>query len=296
MSDSFSTLRLFSRVARTESFTAAGKEIGLSQPSVSRIISKLEKDLGAALFVRSTHAVKLTEAGADYLERVEPILAALEEANYMARGDGTLKGRLRVGCATSFAVREIIPRIPTFLDQHPELKVDFVLTDSRQDLIDQAIDVAIRFGLLIDSTLVARKIGETPRLIVASPAYLEKSGIPKVPADLASHKVILGPSGMGPAGWNFKKKDKALSVRVEGQLTVTVNEAATASALAGLGIITTSFWGCKSELESGKLVQLLNDWEIGTVEVNAVLAGGRNAKPSARAFTDYLVKSFRNDA
>lgn len=294
MSDSFSTLRLFSRVARTESFTAAGKEVGLSQPSVSRIISNLEKDLGAALFVRSTHAVKMTEAGADYLDRIEPILAALEEANHMARGDGTLKGRLRVGCATSFAVREIIPRIPAFLEQNPELKVDFVLTDSRQDLIDQAIDVAIRFGLLADSTLVARKIGETNRLIVASPAYLEKAGTPRVPADLANHKIILGPSGMGSAGWNFKKKGKALSVRVEGQLTVTVNEAATASALAGLGIITTSYWGCKAELESGKLVQLLTDWEIGAVEVHAVLAGGRNAKPSARAFTEFVMKSFRN--
>lgn len=296
MSDSFSSLRLFSRVARTESFTAAGKETGLSQPSVSRIISKLENDLGAALFVRSTHAVKLTEVGVEYLERIDPILAALEEANHMARGDGTLKGRLRVGCATSFAVREIIPRIPDFLDQHPELQVDFVLTDSMQDLIDQAIDVAIRFGSLPDSTLVARKVGETQRMVVASPAYLEKAGTPEIPADLAGHKVILGPAGMGPAGWNFRKKGKALSVRVEGQLTVTVNEAATASALAGLGVIATSFWGCKAELESGQLVQLLTDWEIGVVEVNAVLAGGRNAKPSARAFTDYLIQSFRNDA
>lgn len=276
-----------------ESFTAAGREIGLSQPSVSRIISKLEKDLGAALFVRSTHAVKMTEAGAEYLERIEPILSALEEANHMARGDGTLKGRLRLGCATSFAVREIIPRMPEFLSQHPELQVDFVLTDSMQDLIDQAIDVAIRFGPLSDSTLVARKVGECPRMVVASPAYLERAGTPKVPADLARHTVILGPAGMGAAAWNFKKKGKALSVRVEGQMTVTVNEAATASALAGLGVIATSFWGCKAELESGKLIQLLTDWEIGTVEVNAVLAGGRNAKPSARGFTEYLVSSFR---
>ena len=97
MSDRISTLRLFCRVAITGSFTAAGKEIDLSQPSVSRIISNLEKDLGAALFVRSTHAVKLTEAGADYLARIEPILAALEEANHLVRSDGKLQGRLRVG-------------------------------------------------------------------------------------------------------------------------------------------------------------------------------------------------------
>ncbi len=294
MNDSVSSLRLFCRVARTESFTNAGKELGYSQPSVSRIISKLERDLGAALFVRSTHAVKLTEAGVDYLDRIEPILAALEEANHMARGDGTLKGRLRVGCSTSFAVREIIPRIPEFVSAHPELKVDFVLTDVMQDLIDQAIDVAIRFGDLADSTLVARKIGETPRMAIASPAYLEKAGTPKTPADLASHKVILGPSGMGATGWTFTKNGKTTSVRVENQITVSVNEAATAAAKSGLGVVTTSYWGCKDEIESGKLIHLFPEWEIGYVEVHAVLAGGRNAKPSARAFTDFLLRSFRD--
>lgn len=296
MSNNVSALRLFCRVARTASFTAAGKEIGLSQPSVSRVISKLEKDLGVALFVRSTHAVKLTEAGEDYLARIDPILVALEEANHMVRGDGTLKGRLRVGAATSFAVREIIPRMTAFLDRHPELQVDLVLTDSRQDLIDQAIDVALRFGPLADSTLIARKLGETPRLIAASPAYLEKAGTPTVPAELAGHQVILGPSGMGSTGWSFTKNGKSSSVRVEGQLMVNVNEAATASALAGMGIISTALWGCRSEIESGRLVQILPDWDIGAVEVNAVLSGGRNAKPSARAFADYLVTSFRETA
>ncbi|MEM9274852.1 MAG: LysR family transcriptional regulator [Cyanobacteria bacterium P01_F01_bin.143] len=294
MSDRISTLRLFCRVARTGSFTAAGKEVDLSQPSVSRIISKLEKDLGAALFVRSTHAVKLTEAGADYLARIDPILSALEEANHLVRSDGKLQGRLRVGVATSFAVREIIPLLPDFLTQHPGLRVDLVLTDSRQDLIAQAIDVALRFGPLSDSTMIARRLGVTPRLIAASPAYLAKAGIPNVPADLAGHQVIIGPSSMGSTGWCFKKDGKTLSVKVDGQLMVTVNEATTAAALAGMGIISTAFWGCRAELESGELVQILADWEIGTIEVNALLTGGRSAKPSAHAFADYLVASFHN--
>lgn len=294
MTDNVTALRLFCRVARTESFTAAGKEIGLSQPSVSRIISKLEKDLGAALFVRSTHAVKLTEVGVNYLDRVEGIIASLDEANHLARGDGTLKGRLRVGCATSFAVREIIPRIPEFVDANPELQIDFVLTDTMQDLIDQAIDVAIRFGELADSTLIARKIGETQRMIVASPAYLEKAGSPKSPSDLASHKIILGPAGRGAQGWKFSKNGKALSVKVDSPVTVTVNEAATAAAVAGMGIITTSYWGCKAELKTGQLVRLFPEWEIGFVSVHAVLAGGRHAKPSAKALTDYLIQSFKD--
>jgi DNA-binding transcriptional LysR family regulator len=292
MSDNLAALRLFCRVARTESFTAAGREVGLSQPSVSRIISRLEKDLGAALVTRSTHAVKLTEAGAEYLDRLEPIIASLEEANHLARGDGTLKGRLRVGCATSFAVREVIPRIGSFLSENPELRIDFVLTDAMQDLIDQAIDVAIRFGPLPDSNLVARKIGDTPRMVIASPAYLKKAGTPKTPAELANHQVVIGPSGMGSSGWTFTKKGKTLSVKVKSQVTVSVNEAATDAALSGLGIVTTSLWGCKAEVDSGQLVHLFPDWQIGHVPVNAVLSGGRSAKPSAKGFTDFLVDSF----
>lgn len=295
MTDRISSLRLFTRVARSGSFTTAGKEVGLSQPSVSRIIAALEKSLGAALFVRSTHAVTLTEAGADYLARIEPILAALEEADHEVRGTGELRGRLRVGAPASFVMREIIPRLPPFLERHSALRVDLMLTDSRQDLISEAIDVALRFGPLGDSTLVARKLGHSPRLVAASPAYLARTGTPKAPADLARHQVIVGPSGAAAAGWAFRKGGKATSVRVRGQLKVNVNEASTSAAVAGMGIISTIFWGCRAELESGALIQLLPDWEIGSVEVNAVLAGGRTAKPSARAFADYLVTCFRRE-
>lgn len=292
MSDKVSTLRLFRRVARSGSFTAAGEEVGLSQPSVSRIISKLESDLGAALFVRSTHAVKLTEAGADYLERIDGILSSLDEANHMVRGDGKLRGRLRVGSATSFAMREVIPRLPDFLNEHPELKLDLVLTDSFQDLIDQSIDVALRFGTLSDSTMVARKLVRGPRILAASPEYLKRAGTPKTPADLAQHQIVLGPSSVGPIGWRFQKDDRELSIRVDHQLMVTVNEASTAAALAGMGVVSTSMLGCRAEIESGKLVRILPDWEIGFAEVHAVIAAGRSAKPSARAFVDYLVHAF----
>lgn len=296
MSDRVSTLRLFSRVARTGSFTMAGREAGLSQPSVSRLISNLEKELGAALFVRSTHAVKLTEAGADYLERLDPILAALEEANHLVRGTGDIRGHLRLGAATSFAIREVIPRLPEFQARHPDLRIDLALTDSRQDLIGEAIDVALRFGPMPDSTMTARKILESPRLISASPAYLERAGVPKKPSDLASHQVILGPSSASSVGWSFKRNGKTTSVRVDSKLLITVNEGTTAAALAGMGIISSSLIGCRSEIESGRLVQLLPEWTIGTVEVHAVLAGGRNAKASSRAFVEYLAASFRQEA
>lgn len=288
MADSFSTLRLFCRVARTGSFTAAGKELGLSQPSVSRIISKLENELRVQLFTRTTHAISTTEAGEEYLTRVEPILAQMEEANHAIRGDGELRGRLRVGCANSFAQREVIPVLPAFLSAHPNLRFDLVLTDTYQDLIDQGIDVAIRFGPVGDSTMVARKLGTTERLLAASPGYLKEAGVPKTPPDLLKHQIVLGPSSWGNSAWSFEKDGKVQSIKVDGHISITVNEGTTVAAAQGMGIVSTSFWGCKSELKDGTLVRVLPEWRIGPVEVNALLAGGRQTKPSARAFALYL--------
>lgn len=295
MTERISALRLFTRVARTGSFSVAGREVGLTQPSVSRIIAGLEGEVGVALLTRNTRAVSLTEAGAAYLARIEPILGMLEEANHEVRGTGELRGVLRIGAATSFAMREIIPRLPPFMDRHPALRVDLILTDSRQDLVTEAVDVALRFGPLVDSTAVARRLGTSPRLLAASPDYLAQAGTPKTPADLADHTVIVGPSGFGPSGWAFKKAGKQMSIRVEGRLTISVNEASTAAAVAGLGIVSTGLWGCRTELLDGRLVRVLEDWEIGDVEVHAVLAAGRTSKPSARAFADYLVTSFKEN-
>ena len=256
----------------------------MSQPSASRVISNLEKDLGVALFTRTTHAVRLTEAGEEYLARVEPILADMEEANHAVRGTGELRGRLRVGAAASFAQREIIPLLPAFMEKHPQLKIDLVLTDSKQDLVNQAIDVAIRFGPLDDSTMVARKLGDTPRLLAACPAYLKKHGTPKKPADLVDHQIILGPSSSGKAGWQFERDGKVQSIRVDSQLMVTVNETSTVAALEGLGIVSTALWGCKSDLARGALVQLLPEWSLGVTEVHALLTGGKRLQAVGKNF------------
>src|SRR5262252_514109 len=128
MSDRFQALRLFARVAHTGSFSAAARELGLSQPSASRIIAELETEVGAALVIRTTRAVTLTETGSDYLARIEPILAALEEADHAARGGGELRGHLRIGMSSSFSVREVIPRLPAFLAQHPRLRISIAVS------------------------------------------------------------------------------------------------------------------------------------------------------------------------
>ena len=128
-------------------------------------------------------------------------------------------------------------------------------------------------------------------MIVASPAYLKRAGVPQAPADLAAHSVIVGPSRLGPA-WTFRKDGKATSVRVSGRLAATVNEVATAAAVAGLGIISMSSVGCRREIEEGSLVRVLADWDMGSVELHAVFPGGKAAKPSARTFADFLVAEF----
>src|SRR5579859_6598108 len=266
MNDRFFALRLFVRVARTRSFSAAGRELGLSQPSASRLVATLEREVGAALLTRTTRAVTLTEAGAEYLARVESILAALDEADHLARGTGELRGALRVAASLPFALREIIPRLDRFLSRHPDLRIELVLSDQRQDLVADAVDVAIRIGYLPGAAAVARRIGVSHRLLVASPTYLRKAGSPKSPADLAAHALIVGPASAGPEGWAFRKDGKATSVRVVGRVTVTAIEVATAAAVAGLGIVSMGHLACRAELESGALVRVLPDWEMGSAD------------------------------
>ncbi|HTH94540.1 MAG TPA: LysR family transcriptional regulator [Rhodocyclaceae bacterium] len=289
MTDRLFALRLFSRIAHNSSFSKAGRELGLSQPSVSRIAAELEQEVGAKLMVRTTRAVTLTEAGADYLTRIEPILAALEEADHAARGTGELRGLLRVALSSSFAVRVVVPRLPVFTEAHPALRIEMLLSDQRQDLINEGADVALRLGTLPDSSATSRLIATSQRVLVAAPAYLAKAGTPKIPADLSDHAVIVGPLGITNSGWSFQKEGRNVSVRISSRLNISINEGAIAAAVAGMGIVQTSRWGCQAELDRGDLVEVLSDWQMGKVEVSAVFPAGRAAKPAARSFIDYLV-------
>ncbi len=293
MNDRFFSLQLFARVARIGSFSAAGREMGISQPTASRIVIALEKQIGVALFVRTTRAVTLTEAGADYLSRIESILTALEEADHAARGTGELRGILRVAASSGFAIHGVLPRLPRFTDQHPGLRVEFILNDDRQDLVGESVDVALRAGVLDDSIAVARKVGTVRRVVVAAPAYLAKTGTPSVPGDLADHTTIVGPAGRVIEGWTFRRDGKTISVRVKGRFVLNGMDAAVAAAVAGLGILSTGDLSVMSELETGQLVRVLPDWEMGLADVNVVLPAGRAAKPSARAFADFMEAEFR---
>lgn len=293
MNDRFTSMQLFVRVARTGSFSVAAREMAMTQPTASRIVTALEKQVGVALLLRSTRAVTLTEAGVDYLARSEAILAAIDEADHAARGTGELRGTLRVATSPVFATRTIMPRLAKFADQHPKLRIEFALDDARRDLIGDSVDVAVRIGTLDDSTAVARKIGVVHRVLVAAPSYLARAGTPLVPSELAGHALIVGPAGRSSEGWSFRKEGKATSVRVQGRFIINATETAAAAAVAGLGIYSTGQRSVEAELQAGAIVRVLSDWEIGSSEINVILPAGRAAKASARAFADFIAAQVR---
>jgi DNA-binding transcriptional LysR family regulator len=295
MNDRLTALRLFVRVARLGSFSAGGRDLSIPQPTVSRTISHLEHDLGVTLFRRTTRALSLTESGTDFLARVEPILAELDEAEYAVRGTGELRGTLKVGLSSSFAIREVAPRLPKFMQAHPRLRLELITDDQWQDLLSDGIDVGLRFGPLPDSTAIAKRISSWRRVIAGSPGYLKRAGLPSTPADLAAHSVI-ATSFRPEKSWLFTRNGKALSVAVHGNLMVTMNEVAIVAAVAGMGLVSMTLGACRRELEEGALVPILGDWDMGTVDVHAVFPTVKGIKASAREFAEFLVSEFATDS
>ena len=289
-------LRLYSRVARLGSFSAAARECGLSQSQASRIVADLEVELGVRLLSRTTRAVAPTEAGGEFLARIEPILAALDEAEYSVREGGELRGLLRMSMPTSFGVRDVIPRLASFAERHPSLHIQLQLSDRRQDLVKDAVDVAIRLGRLPDSTATAKLIATIPRVIVASPDYLERHGVPAVPDDLVRHRIVGGTAAAVPTAWRFERNGEESAIKLDSHFSTDENEGAIAATVAGYGITSTSGWACRRELENGALVRLLPEWTLAGIPVHAYFPMGRATRAAARAAIDHLVAAFQRDS
>lgn len=289
-------LRLYTRVARLGSFSAAARECGLSQSQASRIVADLETELGVRLLSRTTRAVVLTEAGGEFLARIEPIMAALDEAEHSVRENGELRGLLRMSMPTSFGIRDVIPRLASFAEWHPHLHIQLQLGDRRQDLVRDAVDVAIRLGRLPDSTATAKLIATIPRVIVASPDYLARHGAPETPDDLVGHRIVGGTAAAVPTAWRFERNGEESTIRLEPHFSTDENEGAIAAVVAGFGITSTSGWACRRELEAGALVRLLPEWALAGIPVHAYFPMGRATRAAARAAIDHLVAIFRRDS
>jgi DNA-binding transcriptional LysR family regulator len=295
MKDIFA-LKLYTRVARLGSFSAAARECGLSQSQASRIIADLETDLGTRLLSRTTRAVVPTEAGLEFLARMEPILAALDEAEHSIREGGELRGLLRMSMPTSFGIRTVIPRLSAFAARHPNLHIQLLLEDRRQDLVRDAVDVAIRLGRLVDSTATTKRIATIPRVVVASPGYLDRHGVPVTPAELVQHRIVGGSAAAVPTAWRFERDGKEQVIRLESRFSTNENEGAIAAAVAGFGITSTSGWACSRELEDGSLVRLFLGWKMVGIPVHAYFPMGSATRAAGRAAVDHLVAEFRRSA
>ncbi len=291
MNDGVRELTVFVRAAETGSFSRVARELGLSQPSVSRMVAGLEARLGVRLLLRTTRKVTPTDAGAVFLERVRQILGELGEAEDAARGVDSLQGVLRVAMPGAFGIREVIPHLPGFLAQHPRLRVDLRISDRTDDLVAEGVDMAVRLGHLADSGFGGRLLGTSPRLAIAAPAYLAERGMPKTLADLSGHDCILGPGLSGRRGWSFVRGGTVTSVAVEGRVEVASAEGVMACAKVGLGIAIVSQWMCRAELAVGDLVPVLTDYRLEPVDAHAVYPSGRRPSLKVRAFSDHLAAS-----
>jgi DNA-binding transcriptional LysR family regulator len=237
MSDRLLEIEVFVRAAETGSLSRAGRELGLSQPSASRLVAALEARLGVRLLLRTTRKASLTEAGAAYLERARGVLLELGEAAAAARGAEGLQGVLRVALPVAFGAREVVPQLEAFLARHPRLEIELLMADRRQDLIEEGVDLALRLGPLQDSSFVARRLASAPRWPVAAPAYLGSRGEPATPHDLAGHDCILGPLGSAAADWTFEDPSgAAISAEIHGRLRLDSAAGVLAAVAAGLGI------------------------------------------------------------
>ncbi len=288
-------LRLYSRVARLGSFSAAARECGLSQSQASRIVADLETDLGVRLLTRTTRTVVPTEAGGEFLARIEAILVALDEAEQSVRGCDDLRGLLRMSMPTSFGVHDVIPRLPPLAQRHPNLVIELQLGDQKQDLIRAAVDVAIRLGRLSDSTATSKHIATIPRVIVASPDYVTRHGQPETPEDLFRHRIVGGTASAVPTAWRFHRDGQEVAPKLEPHFLTDENEGAIAAAVAGLGVTSTSGWACRRLLSNGTLMRLLPEWTLAGIPVHAYFPMGRATRAAARAVIDHLVADFARD-
>ena len=285
----FNEILAFTKVARAGSFTAAARELDLPKSTVSRKVAQLEARLGARLLQRTTRKLRLTDVGADYFERCVRILRDLEEAELaVTEMQAEPQGTLRITAPVDIGVALLGPPLRTFLGQHPQVRADVVLTDRVLDLVEQGIDLAIRAGVLGDSSLVARNIGVAQGVLCASPAYLERREEPRAPADLAHHDCIKFRPAVDSSTWRLRGPRGMTDVHIDPRVTVNNFDMVREAALAGLGIAILPAFRCAEDFRAGRLRRVLSGWCTGGIPLHALYPSTRHLSPRVRAFLDIL--------
>src|SRR5882724_347450 len=284
-------METFVRVVETGSFSAAARDLNMGQPAVSKAIAGLEDRLGVRLLVRSTRRLSPTEAGTAFYERALRAIAEANEAEAAAQGAGAgLEGRLRICAPVTFARLHLVPNLGVFLDAHPKLRLELVMDDRTIDLVAENIDAALRMGALTDSALVARKLTQGERLVVASPAYLARRGVPVTPADLLEHEAIVYGQTSGGEEWRFRRGTSETSVHIQTRLTISAAEGVRAAVIAGQGFSISSRWMFAPELESGEVVTVLDEWTLPSIDLWVIYPSGRLTSTKARTFVKWFEK------
>ena len=296
MTDTLALFRAFVRVVEAGSFTRVAQEQNSSQPTVSRQVAALEEHLGTRLFTRTTRKLTLTDDGRGFYERAKLAIEAVSEAeDAVGRRRSRPSGALRLAMPVVFGRLRVIPHLKEFLTRYREVSIDLVMNDANADLVEEGIDLAIRSGEIADSSLIARKIGVTRRVVVAAPSYLRGKALPKHPADLAAHDCLTF-TGI-PAGvrWQFESPEGPVSVEVKGRVRTRNSEGIREALLSGLGIGFAPIWHFTDEIESGRLLILLHGYEPKPEPIHAAYPSRRFVPQKTRVMIDFLEQRFAMD-
>lgn len=291
-------MQIFARVAELASFTRAAESLGMPKASASNAVQQLEGALGTQLLHRTTRKVQLTQDGQAFYERSKDLLADMDELQSMfQQGEQSLRGRLRVDMPSAMSRKYIMPRLPQFLQAHPQIELELSSTDRRVDLVREGFDCVLRVGALGDVNLIARPLGHLRVGTYASPAYLRSHGTPWTLEDLAGHRLIHYVSTLGarPDGFEYRDPDGAgyRSLPMAGALTVNNSEAYEAACLAGLGLIQAPAVGLRHLVEQGLLVEVLPQYRAEPMPVSLLYANRRNLSKRVRVFMDWMAETLR---
>lgn len=284
-------MMVFVRVVETGSFSEAARNLLMTPSTVSKLIARLEARLGVRLIERSTRRLVLTGEGQFYYERSQALLGQLDETEQqIAQGGAEAEGVVRVTSSVTFGTAALEPMLPDFLEAYPRIVVDLSLSDEVVDLYLDRTDVAIRVGKLQDSNLMARKIGETRRRIAASPAYLERHGVPRTPEDLVAHNCLGFNFRRANPVWPMREGGRIVERMLSGSLLVNNGDTLRRMAIAGVGVIRLADYHLRGPIARGELVEILADSNIGeTDDVHALFRGSQFLPARVRAFLDFAV-------
>ncbi len=290
----FIDMAAFVAVVEQGSFSRAGRELRVSTAVVSARVARLEKQIGVRLLNRTTRQVVPTEEAQAYFEDCKAILGQIEaaEGRLSSRKDNP-RGSLKLTAPVVFGRRYLAPLMPGFQEQYPDLQVRLYLSDSFVDLVGEGMDMAIRIADLPDSSFVARKLADSPRLLCASPDYLKGAGIPQVPEDLLRHQcLLLRFPGSSQFQWRFIRDGKTLTLPVTGMLDSNNSDVLREWALDGHGIVMKSRWEVEEDLAAGRLIQILEREELWPVSISTLYPSGKMTPPKVRLMMDYLIGAF----